>query len=161
MNSLYDRAEVHKLRQRSRISRALAWGLLAASVIACVILCTRVKTGNDRRLLAWVIGLSTAGGWTAILLLRLLSRPARIVSSHMEGILNNPEESCHAGVLRLLPGTVSIPGSIDIRKAELTDGDSRTALNVLAVKAGQLPPDGARVRVRAVRGYIVGFEVEA
>ncbi len=160
MDALYDEEQVQRLRRRGQRSRELAWGLLILSQLVCVILCTRVRTGNDRLLLAWVIGVSTCGGWAAILILRLRSRPDRVVSAHMAGILANPEAEELAGELRLRPGLVSIPGSIDIRKAELRTEKDTVVLNVLAEKAACLPPDGTRVRVRTVRSYITGWEAE-
>ena len=158
MVSLYHREEAQRLARSGRRARYAAWGLLAACFAVCALLCGRVRTGNAQRLLGLVIAVSTAGGWAAILLLRLRSRPCRIVAAHMEGLLNNPEEAFSTGEISLRPGVVSIPGSIDIRKAELHGSGEPTVLNVLAEKAGELPPDGTRVRLRTVRGYIMGWE---
>lgn len=157
MVSLYSHEEKNRMKKRAVICLATACAVLGAALIACVVLCTKVRTGNAEKLLYWVIGLFTLAGWFFILMIGLGYRPFQAEYRHMEGILNGPEEM-DEGRLTVSPVSFRIPKSIVIRKAALTNGEETRTLNVDARLAKMLPKNGSRVRVKTVRKYITAAE---
>ena len=161
MTRFYSKEEMERYRRRAVWSGAAAWGALALGWLACAVLCFFVNTANARRMLIWMIGLSTVSGWAFILLRQLVYAPAHADASHMAGILADEAEKTEEfeGLLRLSPGAFQIPKSIAVRRATLTNSEESTSLTVDASLARRLPPDGSRVRVQTVRKYITGYEV--
>ena len=157
MVSLYSNDEKNRMKKRAMLFLMIACAVLGGALIACIVLCTQVRTANAERLLYWVIGLFTLAGWAFILLLSLGYWPFQAEYRHMEGILNGAEENWE-GRLTVSPATFRIPKSIVIRKVRLTDGEEKVSLNVDARFAKGLPKNGSWVRVKTVRKYITAVE---
>ena len=157
MVSLYSKDEKNRMKKRAMLFLMIACAVLGGALIACIVLCTQVRTANAERLLYWSIGLFTAAGWFFILMISLGYKPFQAEYRHMEGILNGAEESWE-GRLTVSPVSFRIPKSIVIRKVTLTDGEEKVTLNVDARFAKSLPQDGSRVRVKTVRKYITAVE---
>lgn len=158
MVSLYSKDEKNRMKKRAMICLVTACAVLGGAFIACIVLCTRVRTANAERLLYWVIGLFTLAGWAFILLLSLGYWPYQAEYRHMEGILSGQEEVWE-GRLTVSPVTFRIPKSIVIRKATLTSGEETKTLNVDARLAKMLPKNGSYVQIKTVRKYITAVEV--
>ena len=156
----YSQAEAMRVDRRAKISLYVSFALLLSALIACVVLCTRVNTGNAERMLYLIIGLFTLAGWIAILLLRLVYFPSAAVCRHMKSIIGGTEEEIE-GSLSLSPAAFQIPKGIVARKVSLAvegEEDARK-LNIDDRLVKKLPTDGTRVRVRAVRKFITAIEV--
>ncbi len=156
----YSHADALRMNRRAKISLYTSFALLLSALIACVILCTQVNTGNAERMLYLVIGLFTVAGWIAILLLRLIYFPSAAVCRHMKSILAGEEEEME-GRLSLSSTAFQIPKGILARKVSLAvEGEEETRkLNIDDRLMKKLPPDGTRVRVRTVRKFITAIEV--
>ncbi len=159
VKELYTAEEAAAIRARAGRLKARMIGLGLAGVVVCVILCCLVNTANENAIRLAVTAVSAAAGWAVILLWAAGYAPAKANHTHMEGVLGQPRETFE-GVLSVEKGALQIPKSIRIRRVTLTDpeGNAR-ALSVLAEKAGELPPEGARVRAETVRKYILAVEV--
>ena len=155
---LYSRADALRMDRRAKISLYVSFSLLLSALIACIVLCTRVNTGNAERMLYLVIGLFTLAGWIAILLLRLIYFPSAAVCRHMNSIIDGEEKELE-GSITLSPAAFQIPKGILARKVSLAAEDETHMLNVDDRLVKNLPPDGTRVRVRVVRKFITAIEV--
>ena len=156
----YSRADVLRVDRRAKISLYFSLALLLSSLIACIVLCTQVNTGNAESMLYTVIGLFTLAGWITILLLRLVYFPSAAVCRHMKSILDGEEEEW-AGRLSLSSAAFQIPKGILARKVFLAvEGEEEPRkLNIDDRLVKKLPADGTRVRVRTVRKFITAIEV--
>ena len=156
----YSQVDALRMDRRAKVSLFVSFGLLFSALIACVVLCTRVNTGNAEQMLYWVIGLFTAAGWIAIVLLRLVYFPSAAVCRHIKSILGGVEEELK-GRLSLSPAAFQIPKGILARKVSLAvEGEEETRkLNIDGRFVKKLPPNGTRVRVRTVRKFITAIEV--
>lgn len=159
MIELYTAQEAAKMKAQAKRGKWTALGILIFSMAACAFLCFRVNTRNAHALFITVLALSILGGWAAILVYALRASPAKVQAAHIENALQGPAEEFE-GVFRLGTETLQIPKSIAIRKAYLDGGEEPLALNVNARFAGQMPPDGSRVRVRCAHRYIFAYEVQ-
>lgn len=159
MRNLYSREEQERAAACWRRSRRLAWGVIGGTLGVCALLCAFVRTGTARPLMLIVMGLSTLGGWAAILLFSLTVQDAKAAATHMAGILEGTEET-HAGRLKRLPETVRIPHSVCVCRVTLDEGAEKPLrLRILADRADALPEDGSQVRLTTVRSFITGIEV--
>ena len=156
----YSQAEALRVERRAKISLYVSFALVLSALIACVVLCTRVNTGNAAAMLYTVIGVFTLAGWVAILLLRLVYFPSAAAGRHMKSILGGEEEEGE-GSLSLSPAAFQIPKGILARKVSLAvEGEEEPRkLNIDARLVKKLPPNGTRVRVRTVRKFITAIEV--
>lgn len=154
---LYSQADARRMGRRARNSLYTACALLIFALTACVILCTKVNTGNAERMLYAVIGLFTLAGWTAILLFRLVYLPSAAAYRHMKSILAG-EETEMEGRLALTAAAFQIPKGVLARKVTLTGEDEVFNLNLDSRNVKKLPPEGTRVRVRVVRTFITAIE---
>lgn len=158
MQQWYSSANAARQKKRAELCK---WSMIllgAAALAVCIFLCTRVSTGNAARLLWWVAGLSTAAGWAVLLIAAFLYRPLKAQAGHIAGLRGGETEQ-YTGRLMLLPGGFQIPGSIVVRKAKLVGEGEPLTLNVNARCVRELPPQGALVRVTAVRTFITAVEV--
>ena len=160
MISFYSQAEALRVDRRAKTSLYISFALLFSALIACIVLCTQVNTGNAEAMLYTVIGLFTLAGWIAILLLRLVYFPSAAICRHVKSILGGEEEEWK-GVLSLSPAAFQIPKGIVARKVTLSvEGEEEPRkLNIDDRLVKKLPTDGTRVRVRAVRKFITAIEV--
>lgn len=158
MHYLYTTEEAEQLHQRMRRSKMCMTIIAVAALIACVMICFHVHTGNASHLLGWVIGLSTLAGWTCILTAAFSYYPAKAEWKHIHASLNSPVETL-CGVLSVNSEAYHIPQSVTVCKAALTDGEETHTLHVLAEKVCELPSVPTRVRVDTVRRFIIAFEV--
>ena len=158
MTELYSAEETARWKKQALTSRKAIWTMLAGCLIASIGLCFAVNTRNALTLQWTVIGLSTLGGWAAILLYFLRYRPAKAEYTHMEGILAG-EAGEMEGWLTLRQERFSIPTSITVRKAELQTEEETFSLNVDERLASRMPEHPCRARIRIVRKYITAVEV--
>lgn len=156
----YSQADILRVDRRAKISLYLSFALLALAMLACIVLCMQVNTGNAEQMLYTVIGLFTLAGWIAILLLRLIYFPSTAVCRHMKSIFGGEEEELE-GRLSLSPAAFQIPKGILARKISLAvEGEEEPRkLNIDDRLVKKLPSDGTRVRVRTVRKFITAIEV--
>ena len=119
MISFYSQPEALRADRRAKTSLYVSFALLLSALIACIVLCTRVNTGNAETMLYLVIGLFTLAGWIAILLLRLVYFPSAAVCRHMKSILGGEEDETE-GTLSLSPAAFQIPKGILARKVTLS-----------------------------------------
>lgn len=158
MKKLYSmeaaKAWLKKARQRKYIM--LGVGILSLAV--CIFLCTQVTFFNQDRLLLPVIVLSVIAGWVVMLLYVFAYAPARARAEHMKGIMAG-EEEVFSGVLQRTGESFSIPKSVTVKKIRLQMGEESILLHAESAVARQLPADGTRVQVSAVRKFITGYEV--
>ncbi len=158
MNVWYTHKRAAQLKGRARLYGGIILFLAAATLAGCIILCSRVNTGNAFRLLGLTVGLSTLGGWAAMLLFFFGYRPAKAQAGHMAGLLESAPET-HTGTLTVSKDSFQIPGSIGVRKARLKTGEETLSFNLNARYARNLPPEDAPVQVTVVRSFITGVEV--
>lgn len=158
MTELYGPGEEKRFRRRDRVCRAAAWTVLIGGLGACVWMCCRVHTGNAAALLKACIIVSTLAGWIFLPLLIWGANPARAEHKHISGIRAGHPET-REGVLTVEKESLSLPRSITVRRAHLTQNGETAALSLNARLARRMPPDGTRVRVKTVRRYITAFEV--
>ncbi len=156
----YSQAEALRVERRAKISLYVSFALVLSALIACVVLCTRVNTGNAAAMLYTVIGVFTLAGWVSILLMRLVYFPSAAVGRHMKSILGGEEEEGE-GSLSMSPAALQIPKGILAWKVSLAvEGEEEPRkLNIDARLVKKLPPNGTRVRVRTVRKFITAIEV--
>lgn len=160
MKKLYSMEEAGKWQKKARLYGGLLVFVAAAALLACIYLCTLADGRNTEKLLIPVMIISTLAGWAVMLGHAYLRRPAKARAQHMKGMLAG-EEEMFEGVLQRTGETFSIPGSVTVKKMALVNGEERVLLHADSVLARQLPKDGTRVRLLAVRKYITGYEVLA
>ena len=154
----YSQEEADRLSARARAYKTAALCTGGAALVACVALCFLIRTGNAARMTLTIIGLSTIGGWTVILLMGLGGFPARAELKHTEGILTGPRVS-YEGSLTVTDKAFAIPKSVTVRTVRLEQGERPVPLQVDARFADRLPENGTRVRVITVHRFIAAFEV--
>lgn len=159
MNGWYSQEEALRLKKRAHLYGIIIAAVLAGTLAGCIFLCTQVNTGNAVRLLPMTIGLSTLGGWAAILLTVFGRRPAKAQAAHMTGLLDAAVEE-YSGQLTVSPHTFAIPGSISVRKAKLTTEQETLAFHLNARYGAKLPDLSKPVRIAVRRTFIVGVEVQ-
>lgn len=159
MEMLYTPAAVKRQEKQALWSRWAMWLTGGLSLLACIVMCTRVCTANAERLLLAVIGTSILAGWAVILLLNFAYLPAKRQADHIRSMLDEEQETFE-GVLSLSPMRFTIPRSIVIRKVRLTVAgeDEPVSLSVNAMMARYLPANGTPVRVLTARKYIIAVE---
>lgn len=157
MTELYPQAETQQLKRIVRRLTCLAWLTALAALAICILCCVRVTTISATQLRWTAVAASALGGWAVILLHGLAISPCRARLRHAEGLGEGARETM-TGVLTASRQTFQIPGSVRVRKV-LLDGPEPHSLHVADSKARLLPPEGTRVRVEAVRRYIVAWEV--
>lgn len=160
MIRLYTPEAARQWKRRACVTLALALGLVALALVANIVMCTRVDTGNAAALQTACIALFTLAGWACILLLYFAYAPAKAQAVHMAGMFSAPSET-HEGVLTIHRESFHIPHSVTVRKATLETAEGTLSLSVSAGLVHKLPKNGARVRVTTVRKYITGYEVIA
>ena len=69
MKKLYSDTLFGVWKARAKKYLLSADALMLASLIVCVFLCTRVRTGNADRMLFAVVGISAVTGWAVMLIL--------------------------------------------------------------------------------------------
>ena len=157
MTELYPSGETQRLKKRARCLTWLAWLLAAAALLCCIVCCARVTTLHALRLQWTAVIVSTAAGWSIMLLYSLAIAPPNPLWLHAEGLQKGAVE-VYTGVLMVSGESFRIPHSVTVRKV-LLEGDESVSLNVVADKARQLPKNGTRIRITAVRRYITAWEV--
>ncbi len=157
-------------KQETR-SRAFTWIFRAAAagtLILYIILCLTIRTVNARAVTWTMIVSMTLLGWFCIGFYMHTVRPARARTGHLKMLLSGKTEEFE-GVLRLSGPSVQVPKSIRIRRIALegepgpnpTEEPELKRLNLDEELMGRMPPEGSRIRVRAVNEYITGVEVLA
>ena len=159
MEALYTVEETAALRQKARRMRTLMLGIGLAGLAVCVTLCCFVNTAGAAALQIAVIAVSTLAGWAVILLWTVWYAPTKAQYEHMDGVLSAAERETYEGTLIVKKDLLHIPRSIWIRRVTLTDSQGGVqTLSVLADRVDALPERGARIRVEAVRKYILAWE---
>ena len=160
MKKLYSDTLLAGWKARAKKYLFSAAGCLLAGLLVCIMLCTRVNTGNADALLFAVIALATVTGWMAMLLLYFGYAPARAQCGHIQGILEGSTEE-YTGEMHVLGEKIHIPKSVDMCKVALKCGEETKTFNVNSVLMDNLPANGAQVRVQIVRNFITAYEVTA
>ena len=159
MNGWYTELRAQQLTKRAHLYGIIIATVLAGTLAGCIFLCTQVNTGNASRLLPITIGLSTLGGWAALLLTVFGRKPAKAQAAHMTGLLDAPQEE-YTGTLTVSREVFAIPGSISVQKARLETDEETLSLNLYARYRGKLPDLTKPVRIAVRRTFITGVEVE-
>ncbi len=155
-HSLYAPEEMARLARRLKACGAALWAIPLASLLACVILCTQVRTRNAAELQTAVCVLSVLAGLVSLTLLFCLVRPGRAMLVHCRSVLA-AEETAQTGVLRPTGEVLSIPGGIAVERWTLeTDGETRS-LHVAAGKAPLLPRTETPLRVWTARKFVTAW----
>lgn len=160
MKKLYSDTLLAAWKTRAKKYLLSAGALLLLGLLAGIVLCTRVQTGNADALLFAVIAVSTVTGWGAMLVLYFGYAPARAQCGHIAGILESDTEE-YFGEMHVLGEKIHIPKSVDICKVALKMGEETRTFNVSTALMDQLPDNGAQVRVQIVRKFITAYEVIA
>lgn len=158
MKKLYSMEAANEWLKKARQRKYIMLGVGILSLAVCIFLCTQVTFFNQDRLLLPVIVLSVIAGWAVMLLYVFAYAPARARAEHMKGIMAG-EEEVFSGVLQRTGETFSIPKSVTVKKIRLQMGEESILLHAESAVARQLPADGTRVQVSAVRKFITGYEV--
>ncbi len=158
MKKLYSMEAAKEWLKKARQRKYIMLGVGILSLAVCIFLCTQVTFFNQDRLLLPVIVLSVIAGWVVMLLYVFAYAPARARAEHMKGIMAG-EEEVFSGVLQRTGESFSIPKSVTVKKIRLQMGEESILLHAESAVARQLPADGTRVQVSAVRKFITGYEV--
>lgn len=162
MEMMYTARNAHKCEQQASAVMGAVLALLLGGLAVCIVLCTQVRTGMEQRLLLWIIGISTGTIWLSSMLYTECFLGIRRSAKHMRGILNDLDKEGteeYQGILTVSPVQVQIPGSIRICNLSLADDNEKNTFHMDRRLKKLLPPAGSRVRILAVRGYVVGVEV--
>ena len=159
MNGWYTEPRAQQLKKRAHLYGIFISAVLVGALAGCIFLCTQVNTGNATRLLPMTIGLSTLGGWAALLLLVFGCKPAKAQAAHMTGLLDAAQET-YTGILTVSREVFAIPGSISVRKAKLKTEQETLSFNLNARYGAKLPDLTKPVRIAVRRTFITGVEVE-
>lgn len=166
MQALISGEQCAKEKRKAR-AFSLAFRMLAAGgLILFVSLCLLTRTANARAMLRIMLISMTLLGWAEIILYTAGVRPSRARAQHMETLLSGPPEESE-GILHCSGRPVRIPNSVWVRRVTLSEENRagvaeeppRITLNLDEELTDRLPPEGSRVRVRAVHGYITGVAV--
>ena len=146
MIRLYDILSANRRRKRARWLAvfALAFWLLAMG--ACVYLCTRVYTGNEKELFLRVLVLSVLSGWAAIGAFALYVVPQKRMYRHEINVLN-VEKTEREGEIRLLREEIRIPKSVCVYTVLLKSDGQEARYSVRRDRARKLPKDGDFARL--------------
>ena len=158
MTELYSPDELRRMHSCARICLILGIGIMVLTLACCVTLCFHVRPNNTKQILVTVILLSTLAGWCMILLINLGYLPAIAEARHIEH-LNKGTETEYAGRISINKKQFKIPRSVNVNKVKVTEGEVSHSLSVNARKLRLLPPDGTRVRLKSMHGFITAFEV--
>lgn len=158
MKKLYSEQVASAWRKKAVLWLWVLCALMAGMLAVNIYLCSRVNTRNADQMLLWVVLLSVAAGWAALIFFVFAYRPARARADHMLGILSGERETA-AGVLMRRKERFAIPKSVTVQKIALIQGEEALLLHADTAIARQLPPDGTRVTVETVRKFITGYEV--
>lgn len=159
MNGWYTELRAQQLKKRAQRYGIMIAAVLAGTLAGCVFLCAQVNTGNASRLLPITIGLSTLGGWAALLMLVFGRKPAKAQAAHMTGLLDAAQEE-YTGTLTVSREVFAIPGSISVCKAKLKTEQENLSFNLNARYGSKLPDLSKPVRIAVRRTFITGVEVE-
>lgn len=151
---LYSPELLSALKKKNRISKAALCVFICAAVLACIVMCSIQTTLTSRRYELITMAVSTVAGWVAIYWSLDVIAARRKLISHAETLLSGERESFE-GECRVLPGSVKIPGSVEIVKVRV--GEKTLNLDRSLFKS--FGCDGKKVRVESVHGYIVSWEV--
>lgn len=160
MNLFYSDALLRAWKTRAKNCLSGVCALLLMGLLACIFLCTRVKTGNADVLLFAVIAISTVTGWAAMLLMFFRYAPARAQCGHIAGVMVGDKQE-YTGEIHVSEEKIHIPKSIDIHKVTLRNGEETHSFNIDAVLFDHLPQNGVQVRILAARKFIAACEVIA
>lgn len=168
MELFISRNDLTKQETRARACTWIFRAAAAGTLILYIILCLIIRTANAQAVTWTMIISMTLLGWFCIGFYMHAVRPARARAEHLKMLLSGKTEE-YEGVLRLSGLSVQVPKSIRIRRIALegepgpnpTEEPERKRLNLDEDLMGRMPPDGSRVRVRAVNEYLTGVEVLA
>ena len=156
--------EIYPATDAKRMKRSLPWLRFAAlffllgGIVACILLCIGVTTGNAARRQWTVVLIAILSGWAFLLIRSLAVKPLSARLQHFEGILNETEPAkTREGVFLSADAKLTIPGSITVRKVRFRFETGEETLNILADKASLLPAPGAAVTVRTIRTFVAGI----
>ena len=146
--------------QKARACRStLVFRLFAAGMLLVfVTMCLLTRTANARTMFISMLAFMIPAGIICILLYNLRVRPDRVAVKHTETLLAGETETAE-GMFRFAGGPVQIPGSVRVLPVVLQEGEETRRLHLDETLAGRMPAEETRIRVKAVRRYIVGAEI--
>ncbi|MGN0814134.1 MAG: hypothetical protein ACI4MH_02745 [Candidatus Coproplasma sp.] len=158
ITELYDEREVDKLRLSNKIWLTVVCVFAAVCLAACITLCCLTDVRNVQKIMAAVMIIAVVGGWFVIYVC------VSVIAEHKHEIVHaqnmfEGERTEHTGLLTIGDQKLRIIGSITFVKVRLTDGDKTENLKVNVLKLGKLKDIKERVKLYAVHGYVVAFEV--
>ena len=168
MDILISEKDMVTARRGAKRNRWIFCCLAVLCLAVFVAFCLRVRTINARSMTVWMMVVMTLLGWLCMGFYMLVLRPSRAKAHHLETLLSGTAESFE-GICHLAAVPDKIPGSVWVRRVTLEgernpdslDPPERKRLNLDEHLAGRMPPEGSRVRVTAVHGYILGVEMLA
>ena len=155
----FSTAEELSLWQKREKRLTAVFRILAlCAVIAFIVLCLMIRTGNAQTLHWILIAVTCVLGWICISLHVLGIQEARTQAGHLDMLLQGEKETC-TGRMTLTRESISIPKSIRIRKVLLDTGkEEPKRLNLDERWVSRLPADGSMVNLTVVHSYIAGVE---
>ena len=158
MKELYSAEAGAKWKRKARRLFSAVWLTAGLGLGLCIALCCLVNTKNASLMLGLVIGLSTLAGWAVMLELYYGFFPLRAQAEHDRGILSG-ESSVDEGSWQMSREPRRIPRSVSFYQVKIGEGEEARTYNLNARFRRDVPPQGARVRVRIVRKFITAYEV--
>lgn len=156
---LYKSSDPAEQRARLRLWIGAAAAIAAATLLACIVLCTRVRTENAQRLLLWCIALSTLGGWIVLSLRIFAIDEWRSAIRHTEAMLSGPREVTE-GAFTLTTERVRIKNGVSMVRVQVDGAPHVQSLQLYDKKRKQFET-AKPVRVTTVYGFIVAYEEAA
>ncbi len=157
--ALYEPNEIARQRTRLRLWIGAAAAIAAATLLACIVLCTRVRTENAQRLLLWCVALSTLGGWIVLSLRIFAIDECRNAIRHAEAMLSGPREIVE-GTFALTTERVRIKNGVSMVRVSVCGAPQVQSLQLYDKKRKRFESANP-VRVTTVYGFIVAYEEAA
>ena len=158
ITELYDEREVEKLRLSNKIWLAFVCVFAAVCLAAGITLCCFTNVRNVQKIMAAVMIITVVSGWFVIYVCVSVIAEHRHEIVHAQNMFEG-ERTEHIGLLTIDSQKLRIVGSITFVKVKVTDGEKSENLKVNVLKVGKLKNIKERVRLYAVHGYVVAFEV--
>lgn len=161
MTVLYSRekTEKHKRTEGRLMGGMIA--LFAGVLLACIALCFVINSRNAKWILIAQIASSALAGWGEMIVYFCIYAPLKALRRHEEGILEQEKKEetvFEEGEFIVSKDAISLPKSITIVVCRLKTQTKAEKVHVPILKRDMLPQNGARVRMRRVRGYVYAWE---
>lgn|GEM_PF-2405034 len=158
MIELYPADAVRRETRRYKLWRCFTVSFALAALAACVVLVCKTNTANAPRMQWRVCELSAVSGCVVIFLCKHFVLPGKREILHLR-TLRDEERQAVSGKVSLLPGKISIPGSVRIRKLQVRTGEKTGTVNIGCRFVKRLPKLPAALTLYTVHGYVIAWEV--